>query len=138
MKEKTFQVTVNVIEDIPDFNDMVDGKPTINEVKTPRVITFKTLDQRDQTQHDLHFMIMSHYTSGAAKAKGKNKIIIEHRFALDIAQQFMEDMVIYNDDFKATDAAQVLTDSAALMMLGNSVIPEHVIPFFLKLMTSMT
>lgn len=138
MDSKTFQVEVKVMETVPNFSKLVDGKPEYETIQTPKVVTFKKLDQTDRDQHEIHFMIMGHYTSGAAKTKGKNKVVIDHRFALDITQAFMDEMCVLGDDFKVSDRELVLSDSGALMKLARVLIPEHVIPFFLQLMESMT
>jgi hypothetical protein len=71
MTSKTIVIPVNILETMPDFDKVVDGIPEYKEVTTKKTVTFKALDQRDKEQHDLHFLIMAHYTSGAAKSKGK-------------------------------------------------------------------
>jgi hypothetical protein len=59
--------------------------------------------------------------------------MIDHRFALDIVMEFMESMVVYSEEFKLSDKELVLTDSAALMMIGNTLIGDHVLPFFFQI-----
>lgn len=136
MESKTFAHRLSYNEMQPVFKEGSDD-PEYKFVTVSRDIVFKELDQYDREQHNLHFAIMSHFVGGDSKPKGKKKLIIDPEFAQEMTVTFIEEMSILNDTFRAQDREILLNDSAALIKFSLWLIPNKVLPFFLKLTENM-
>lgn len=133
---KTFQHEVKYLEVQPIFKEGADV-PEYSEVVIEKLLTFKELNQLDREQHDLHFLIMAYYSGGTVKTKGKRALVVDPEFARDMTNAFLNDMLILDKEFTATDKEIMMNDSGCLIKLGMYLIPEKVLPFFLKLTKSI-
>lgn len=132
--QKTFTEKVTVMEDVPDF---ASGGTTTNRVPQEKVIVFKELDQCDEDQHDLHFLIMAYFSGGDARTKRRKQLNMDPNFMREVTVMMVEELAICDkDNFTEQDRVLVLRDSAALIQLSLSLVPKKVVPFFLELMKS--
>ena len=135
MKQKTFTREIIFLEKIPTFFE--DGRdPEINRQPVKKMVQFKELDQCDSEQFDLHFNIMGYCTEGMATPKGKSKkkLTIDPAFSREMAEAFLQDMAIIDEEFTAKDRDIALGDSGCLCALGLWLVPTKILPFFLELM----
>lgn len=148
----------NVFSQEVEFTSKVYTTEGWTSPSVQRTATFKELDATDETQHRLHFKISAMMIAKIKEVKEENgedisdsagKIFgrLDADEMYDITVRFIKTMLILVDKvpdgaaqqypiFTATDKTEFLQDSGALLRFALKVVPEKILPFFPKLLTS--
>lgn len=102
-----------------------------------KTLTFKELNQKDKTQHKLHFLLiglMEEKTKDAdTNQDGKIQMVLDTDKLYEITVKSVKVLSVLNEEFTLQDQKCLLDDSGALFQLGMVLMKDHLGPFFLTL-----
>lgn len=122
----------------PELNDGV-GAFEIVEVK--KIAKFKELSRRDHSQHKLHFKIVGIFSASEKEEqgadKGSQKVEINSDAMYDLTVKSINTLLLIDEGFTASDKAEFLEDSGAILMFGMWLMGEKLAPFFSNLTSNL-
>lgn len=101
-------------------------------IEISKVATFKELSRVDRSQHKLHFMLISLFTSKSEEGD-ENKMAIDSDSLYDLTTKAIKTLLVINETFTETDKAEFLNDSGAILSFGIWALPGKFTPFFSSL-----
>lgn len=100
------------------------------KVKKKRTVTFNELDETEQSQHRLHFRIMSLYKSKMSVVEGEEtQVQIDTDTLYDITVESIKKLVVLDEGFREIDLKEFLACSLATLKFGLWFLEEHILPF---------
>jgi hypothetical protein len=110
----------------------IDAKGQVIDAEVTKKVTFNALNRRVESQHKLHFMIVSLFNGNT----DDDDITINTDKLLDITKKAINCLIVISEEFTEIDKKELLTDSMALLPLGMTLFKEVFTPFFSTLKMS--
>ncbi len=126
---KTFQHEITFLQKSFDATQVQSENAGHIETLATKTATFKELSRTDRDQHALHFAIIDFYAGGSTSGK-KKQVKFKTQDALPLVEDFIEAMLIVDNNFTATDKEEFLNDSGALFSFAMWLLKEKVSLFF--------
>ncbi len=124
--ETTFVKEVTYISrEVNENNELVD-------VEVTKEVTFKELSRTDQSQHKLHFKLISLFEGLEKEGDEADKVGISTDTLYDITVKAINILVVPNSNFTDVNKKEFLHDSIALLNFGMWLFKEKFAPFFSK------
>jgi hypothetical protein len=125
-------ITTVPVEGIPEKNI----PPTWKEETITKTATFKELSRTDPSQREMSWMIMDVFdTENVKKTKKGITSHINREIISELADKFVKDMLIIDENFSEQDKNELLGDNGAMIKLGLWLAHNKFFGFFLLLMS---
>jgi len=119
------QFTVKYHAEVPKV--AAGGSQELVKELVNKVLTFKDLDQYDESQNSIHFAC-----EGLIGISADGNLKADPETVMYIAKIAINNMFIETAEFTKVDLLQFKKDGFAFARWGTEFITKHIIPFFLK------
>lgn len=98
--------------------------------KIKKEVSFSELDETEQSQHRLHFRIMSLYKTKMSVIDGeKTGVYLDSDTLYDITVEAVKKLAILDESFTEQDLKEFTLCSLSLLNFGQWFLGEHILPF---------